>query len=312
MKTTGEMTADRASAQPGSARARWQDIDPESRRRLRWWALSIVLVSALFIVPLMQLAQHAFQHDEHSHIPLIPAVSAYLLLTMRGRRVAAAGRGVGGAVLLGAVGVAALGAGLGLRGTLSVNDYLALMTLAYVSLVLGSGFVFLGTRWMRAAAFPLGFLAFMIPLPEAAVYWLERGSVLASADVSAWLLTVSGTPLLREGTFLALPGIVLEVAQECSGIRSSWVLLITSVLASNLFLQGTWRRIFLVAFVIPLGIVRNGFRILVIGLLAVHVGPHMVHSVIHTRGGPIFFALSLVPLFLLLIWLRRGDRKVRT
>jgi exosortase C (VPDSG-CTERM-specific) len=312
MKTTGEMIAGLASGRRGSERAQWQDVDPESRRRLRWWGLSIVLVSALFSVPLMRLVQHAFQHDEHSHIPLIPVVSAYLLLTMRGRRVAADGGGAGGALLLGTVGVAALGAGLGLRATLSVNDYLSLMTLAYVSVVLASGFVFLGMRWMRAAAFPLGFLVFMIPLPEAAVYWLERGSVLASAEVSAWLLIVTGTPMLREGTILALPGIVLEVAQECSGIRSSWVLLITSVLASNLFLQGTWRRVFLVAFVIPLGIIRNGFRILVIALLAVHVGPHMVHSAIHTRGGPIFFALSLVPFFLLLIWLRRGDRKVRT
>jgi exosortase C (VPDSG-CTERM-specific) len=311
MKTTGEMIAGQASS-PRPGLWAWQDIDPESRRRLRWWGLSIVLVSALFIVPLVQLAEHALQHDEHSHIPLIPAVSAYLLLTMRAGRVAADGKGIWGAVLLGAAGTAALAAGLGLRGALSMNDYLALMTLAYVSVLLASGFVCLGTRWMRAAAFPLGFLVFMIPLPEAAVYWLERGSVLASADVSAWMLMATGTPLLREGTFLAVPGIVLEVAQECSGIRSSWVLLITSVLASHLFLQGPWRRILLVAFVIPLGIIRNGFRILVIALLAVHVGPHMVHSIIHTRGGPIFFALSLVPLFLLLVWLRRGDRKVRT
>jgi len=63
-----------------------------------------------------------------------------------------------------------------------------------------------------------------------------------------------------------------------------------------------------VAFVIPLGIVRNAFRILVIGLLCVHVGPHMIDSLIHRRGGPFFFVLSLVPLFLLLWWLRRRER----
>jgi exosortase/archaeosortase family protein len=88
------------------------------------------------------------------------------------------------------------------------------------------------------------------------------------------------------------------------------VLFITSVLASNLFLQTTWRRIALVAFVIPLAIVRNGFRILVIGLLCVHVGPHMADSFIHQRGGPIFFALSLIPLSFLLFWLRRHDKRV--
>jgi exosortase/archaeosortase family protein len=63
-----------------------------------------------------------------------------------------------------------------------------------------------------------------------------------------------------------------------------------------------------VAFVIPLAIVRNAFRILVIGLLCVHVGPQMIDSIIHRRGGPLFFALSLGPLFLLLVWLRRQEK----
>jgi exosortase len=148
----------------------------------------------------------------------------------------------------------------------------------------------------------------MIPLPDAAIYRIETASVFASADVSAWLFRATGTPLLRDGTILALPGIVLRVAQECSGIHSSWVLFITSLVASHLFLHSPWRRLILVTFVIPLAIVRNSFRILVIGLLCVHVGPHMIDSVIHHRGGPIFFALSLIPLVLLLAWLRRQER----
>jgi hypothetical protein len=53
--------------------------------------------------------------------------------------------------------------------------------------------------------------------------------------------------------------------------------------------------------------VRNGFRIWVIGTVCVEFGPQMIHGIIHNRGGPLFFALSLVPLFLLLWWLRRGE-----
>jgi hypothetical protein len=34
----------------------------------------------------------------------------------------------------------------------------------------------------------------------------------------------------------------------------------------------------------------------------------MIDSPIHHRGGPIFFALSLVPLFLVAWWLWRGER----
>ena len=179
---------------------------------------------------------------------------------------------------------------------------------AYLAIAAAGGFLFLGSRWMAAAAFPVAFLIFIVPLPDAAVYWIETASVLASADVSAWLFRVTGTPLLRDGTVFALPGIVLKIAQECSGIHSSWVLFITSLVASHLFLKSPWRRVVLVAFVFPLAIVRNSVRILVIGLLCVHVGPHMIDSYIHRQGGPIFFALSLIPLFLLLAWLRRQER----
>ena len=47
----------------------------------------------------------------------------------------------------------------------------------------------------------------------------------------------------------------------------------TSILAANLFLKTRWRRFALVAFAIPLAILRNGFRILVIGLLCVNIRP---------------------------------------
>jgi len=194
---------------------------------------------------------------------------------------------------------------------LSHNDYLALLALAFVCLVTAGGFIFLGRRWMAAAAFPLAFLLFMIPLPDRVVDTLEKASLYASADAANAFFVTFGTPVLRDGVFFQLPGIVLEVAQECSGIRSSWVLFITSVLASHLFLASPWRRAVLVAFVVPLAIVRNGFRIFTIALFCVHMGPHMVDSFIHKRGGPIFFALSLIPLFLLLFWLRRGELRVQ-
>ena len=267
----------------------------------------LILLTLLFIQPLAGLVVYAAGSDLHSHILLVPFVAGYLLYSERGSLPAPGGGSIVGTALMGGIGLAALAMGLGWREGLSVNDHLALMALAFVSFVAAGGFLFLGSKWMAAAAFPFGFLIFMVPLPDAAVAWLEKASALASAEAAALYFAIAGTPLVRHGTVFELPGIVLEVAQECSGIRSSWVLVITSVLASHLFLKSPWRRLVLVAFVIPLGILRNGFRVFVIGTLCVHFGPQMVDSVIHRRGGPFFFALSLVPLFLLLWWLRRGE-----
>ena len=60
-----------------------------------------------------------------------------------------------------------------------------------MSFVAAGGFLFLGARWMAAKAFPVAFLIFMVPLPDAAVDWLEKASMLASAGsrrpgISMW------------------------------------------------------------------------------------------------------------------------------
>jgi len=85
-------------------------------------------------------------------------------------------------------------------------------------------------------------------------------------------------------------------------------LLIVSLIAGYLFLSSPGNRAMIVLVAIPLGILRNGFRIFVIAMLCVHVGPEMIHSPLHHQGGPVFFILSLVPLFLLLVSLRRFER----
>ena len=61
--------------------------------------------------------------------------------------------------------------------------------------------------------------------------------------------------------------------------------------------------------VIPLAILRNAFRIFSLAWLSVEVNPNIIDSALHHRGGPIFFALSLIPFFLLLLLFRKLEKK---
>jgi exosortase C (VPDSG-CTERM-specific) len=289
----------------------------EPRRELRQrgplgFLIFAILLVAVFAKPLFSLIVYSAGEPLHSHIVLIPFVSAYLIYIRRHTLPRDFTRSVLWATILflaGAISLAAAWTPGVFRQPLSQNDYLALMALAFVCFSAAGGFFFLGRKWMAAAAFPFAFLIFMVPMPDRVADFLETASKLASADAASMFFNISGTPVLRDGTFFHLPNITIEVAQECSGIRSSVVLFITSLLATNLFLKTPWRRVVLVAAVIPLGILRNGLRIVFIGLLCVHFGPQMIKSVLHKQGGPPFFVLSLIPLFLLLWWLRRGEQK---
>lgn len=151
----------------------------------------------------------------------------------------------------------------------------------------------------------------LAPFPQAFLDGLETFFQHSSAWTAGLLFDITGTTVLHDGLFFHLPGITLQVAQECSGIHSSLVLMLTALIAGYYFFK-CWRyRLFLAFFVIPLGIVRNAFRIFVLGQLCAHISPDMINTPIHHNGGPIFFALSLVPFFVLLHYLRKIEsRKV--
>jgi exosortase C (VPDSG-CTERM-specific) len=281
------------------------------RKTWRFWSATcfVIMLLAAFGRPLTGLANYAARSSLHSYILLIPFVSGYLLYLRRDRLPKERVTDL-------PFGIVSLACGLGIflfnrvhfAGPAPAdNSYFVLLALSFLCCLASGGFFFLGRHWMQAAAFPLAYLIFMVPMPDAMADALETASQYASAEVANVFFHLSGTPILRAGRVFQLPNITIEVAQECSGIRSSWVLLMTGILAANLFLKTSWRRIVLVACIIPLAILRNGFRILVIGLLCVNLGPQMIHSPIHTRGGPVFFVLSLIPLFLLLWWLRKSE-----
>jgi len=291
-----------------------EPISPTHRKAWPIWsgACFAIVLLAVFGQPLLSLINYAAGSELYSYILLVPFVSAYLLYIRRDQFPKKYVIDLPLAILFLTVGLGIMAFAYSSTGLARAdNGHLVLLTLSFLCCLVAGGFFFFGRGWMRAAAFPLAYLIFMVPMPDAMADAFETASKYASAEVANLLFHLSGTPFLRAGLIFQLPNITIEVAQECSGIRSSWVLLMTSILAANLFLKTRWRRFALVAFVIPLAILRNGFRILVIGLLCVNVGPQMIHSLIHRRGGPLFFMLSLIPFFLVLWWLRKGDVRAR-
>ena len=272
---------------------------------------SLVLVLA-FCKPLFDLVLYSFHSSLHSHAPLVPFISFYLIWLQKESLPSSSRSSPVLAAVFWLAGLSALTAFWVLKyqvGPLARNDSLALTITSFLCFFVGGGFFCFGAKLMQAVAFPVLFLVFSVPFPTVLTQWIEAFLQHTSAEAAFVFLKITDVPVFREGLVFRLPGISLRVAEECSGIRSTLVLLMTSLIAGHLFLRSPWNRAWFVLATIPLGIIRNGFRVLVISLLCVYVDPGMINSVIHRRGGPLFFVLSLIPLFGLLILMRKRERK---
>jgi len=282
-----------------------------SRHFPRPLAVSIAGLILVFNRPILALARLSLESQLNSHVLLVPVISLFLIWLGRDALPPPSKPNRAVAALAFAGGLAALAGGgwRALRGHPELGTALELAVIAMLLFAVGLCAWFLGRRTLRAIAFPLGFLVFTLPMPDGLADKLNFLLQHASAPIAGFFFDVFGIPTFRTDFLIfRLPGITLEVAPECSGLNSSLALLIVSLPAGYLFLRSPWKRAALALVTIPLGIVRNGFRIFVIGELCVHYGPRMIDSYIHRTGGWMFFLLALVPFILIILALARSER----
>jgi exosortase len=276
--------------------------------------LLFLLVSVLvFWTPLRQLISFSFTHDYGSHITFIVPVSAYLIYLKQDEIFSKIQSSfLAGSVLLLAGGILSWLAEkpLAEKHSLSLEDnYFSLLILAVV-IVWMSGFLFFyGPRAFRTGSFPLLFLLLLVPIPEILIdkitFFLQAGS----AAVAYGLLRLLQVPVFKQGFFLHLPTLNIEVAKECSGIRSSLALLITTLLVGEFALRSGWRRLIFVLSAVPVLILKNGVRITAICLLSIYVDRGFLTGWLHMSGGIVFFSLGLAILVPILTGLRRSEEK---
>jgi exosortase C (VPDSG-CTERM-specific) len=288
-------------------------VPDDKRRHLpAGFIIAAAVLLICFSEPLFTLMRFALSSELYSYIILIPFIGLYLVWIKKGslRESTFSVSKMSVLFLLGGLGFLGLYFAARQDGArLELEDSLALTTLSFVLLFWALCASFVAKPVLRSIIFPLGLLILMAPLPVFLRSWIESSLQYGSAMAALGMFSLTGTPVFYYDLNFQLPDITIQVAPECSGIHSTVALLITSLVAGHLFLRSNWRRSIVVIAVIPLALLRNGFRIFTIGELCVHIGPEMIHSYIHKKGGPVFFVLSLVPFLLLLYYLIKSDRR---
>ena len=259
--------------------------------------------------PIKALYFSSSHREYYSHIILIPLISIYLIYQKRTSIFSTQKYSCTLGIPLLLIGVMLYFGGQSIRLQLNQNDFTSVIALSAIVLLNGAFIFFYGTQAFKAAIFPLLFLIFMIPVPtylmDRIIYFLQVGST----EFANLLFIASGVPFLRDGFVFQLLGQSVEVAKQCSGIRSGLALLITAILAGHLFLTNWWKKIILFICVIPIAMFKNGIRIVTLTLLGTYVDPRILGSSLHREGGIPFFVLALGLMMPVLYFLRKSDKK---
>ena len=262
---------------------------------------------ALVFQPLQDLMDSTKRSDYYSHIILIPWVTGYLIYSKKKDLLGNPSPcySMGGILVLLGLALYVLGF-LGAKG-LNFNDQVAFLVFSAIVFWVGGFLLLYGLDALRRNPFPFLFLVFMIPIPNVLLSKIIYALQSASTEVSEALFFLIGVPYQREGFVFHLPGVSVEVAEVCSGIRSSLALFITSILAGHFFLDRFWKKAVLAVVVFPVTVFKNGIRIMTLSLLGAYVDPRfLTGGFLHKSGGFLFFIPALALLGLAL-WALRGQ-----
>ncbi|MGB8540662.1 MAG: exosortase/archaeosortase family protein [Candidatus Acidiferrales bacterium] len=278
-------------------------------RRHAMFVAFIVISSLAFYKTLSAVIRYSLaSSDSGSHIVLVPMISFFLLYLERKRIFSITRPSIVPGANLALLAIFLYWLANRSSFPLEVNWQLSLETLCVVLIWIAGFLLCYGFAALRAAAFPLLFLLLMVPLPDVildrAIYALQSGST----EISYLIFQLVGTPVSRNGFLLSVPGVTIEVAKECSSIRSSIALFITCLLAAHLYLRTAWKRFVFVVLGLLLSVVKNGIRITTLTLLSIYVDPGFLSGRLHKQGGFVFFLIALLILLPVFLWMEKTDK----
>ena len=255
------------------------------------WLVFTALAASLAVLygpAYFDLARTIWATDEQGHGPIILAVSIWLLYVKRHELADAPTRPLpllGWPVLVFAFVLFALG-----RSQDIIMFEIASQIFALISLLL----IFKGMPALKLAWFPLFFMLFMVPLPEALVAAITAPLKSAVSAVASSLLYQLGYPVGRSGVIMTVGPYQLLVADACAGLNSMFTLEALGMLYMNLMrYTNPTRNIVLALLLVPTAFVANIVRVMILVLVTYHFGDEAGQGFVHGFAGMVLFMVAL-------------------
>lgn len=253
------------------------------------WLLVLGAV-ILFTPTYYNLVANVWTSEDQAHGPLIVAVVAYLVWSLKGKlKEVTAERSSN-----------FLGFGLLVFGLLVYivgrSQDLVLFDVGSQILVL-SGLVLLsrGVKTLKVLWFPLFFIVFMIPLPGFLLDAITLPMKIAVSWVAENILYTIGYPISRSGVVLQIGQYQLLVADACAGLHTLISLEALGLLYLNLVKHDSLaRNLFLALLIVPISFTANVIRVMVLTLITYHFGDAAGQGFVHGFAGMLLFVVALI------------------
>ena len=254
-------------------------------------ALLLVVLGLLvvYVPEYVELSQTIWRSDEQGHGPIIFAVSLWLLYGLRHSLAELTSRPatVSGVLVL------VVGALLFAFGR--SQDIWIFSIGSQIWVLAGLALLFKGWRGLRLIWFPLFFMLFMVPLPEALVASVTAPLKTAVSYVASNLLYAMGYPVGRSGVMLTVGQYQLMVADACAGLNSMFTLEALGMLYMNLMrYTSVARNVTLAVMLVPIAFCANIGRVMILVLVTYYFGDAAGQGFVHGFAGMVLFMIALM------------------
>jgi exosortase D (VPLPA-CTERM-specific) len=257
---------------------------------LRYWSLlALPLIAWLYGTILARLFAQWISDPNFSHGIFVPAFALFVVWRIRKKL-----KTIEPAPSWAGLPLIALALFMLIVGVLGGEFFLSRLSL----LVLLAGLIILFQGWtfFRAVLFSWAFLILMIPIPLVILQKVTYPLELLVAKLACALLSLAGVPVSRDGLFIRLPAMLLDVRHSAISILP---LLTIAVIYGYLADKRKWVHVVLACSAVPIAVAASSLRIFGAGTLAQYWDPDAAEGFFHVYSGLLMFVVSLIMLFIL-------------
>jgi len=157
-----------------------------------------------------------------------------------------------------------------------------------------------GWRIVREIFLPLAFLIFMLPLPSIVIIGITFKMKMIASIISTYLANMIGIKATVSGSKILYPGGSLLVGDPCSGLRSMISFLALGTFLIQVINNSIIKKILVFLSVIPIAILSNVIRILILTIVCYIYGDHLADGFLHDFTGIMVFVAGFAGLMFVL------------